>query len=482
MEQIEETPEQEPKAEYRIPEGNLARLRFDVERLNKRARRLALPPIVVTVLRTEVKIIETEGVREEFRYAITKIEGTTPVLAGWHFIAALKHVEGEVLIKVAEGATLPAPYLKASPDDCDHCHKIRRRLAAFVVQHEDGRTALVGRNCLADFIRTTSPETLAAQAEFLTSLDFGGYAEDEDGGDRPSGHGYYRVNAEDFMALALRMIAAEGFVSKAKANPPKTPSTVQRISEQIGGSTRIAVTEDERAKARDVIEWAKAWGEEADPSTEDYRYNVGVVAGMEYIEQRTWGIFASIPSAKGRAEEKAHAIEKTKAEHPTEWIGEIGKRQFMTLKLVREPKVIPSDFGDSLLYTFEDEKGNVVKWFSSSGLRVPDGRTRIERVPVWDKKANVQKYDCEHKGDEAHNLFPWNDSTKPECKWLFEDRVVPFERGVQIGDTVKIKATVKAHEEWNGLKQTLVTRGALVALLTTGDDTATVGETEGEAK
>jgi hypothetical protein len=421
------------RTEYRIPEQNLGRLRYDIERLNKRARRLSLPEIVVTVLReeTEVKTDYAGGAKVEHKYAIVSVTGTTPVLAGWHFIAALKHIEGQVLIKVAAGASLPDKYLKASPDECDHCHLIRRRLAAFVIEHEDGRTAIVGRNCLADYIRTTSPDQLAAQAEFLTSLDFGGYEDEDEAREGGGARGYHRIAAEDLMAFALREIAAHGYISRKRSDPYAKPSVIATVDSISFTSGQPMLTDAERDAARAIIEWAQEWGEAADPSTEDYRYNVGVVSRMEYVEQRAWAIFVSIPSAKERAEEKAAAIAKAKAEDPSVWIGEPKKRAVYTLKMVKPVKIIESrDWGASYLYSFEDEKGNAIRYFASRPLGVD-------------------------RGSEAETLSPEN------------ELLTGHTRPLRVGDVIKAKATVKAHEEWQGHKQTMITRVAVESLLTT---------------
>jgi hypothetical protein len=78
------------------------------------------------------------------------------------------------------------------------------------------------------------------------------------------------------------------------------------------------------------------------------------------------------------------------------WIGEIKKRQMMALRLVKvievdRPSYTPHDPGISFLHVFEDsETGSPVKWFASRRQQMTEGR-------LYGVKATVKKHD-EWKG------------------------------------------------------------------------------------
>jgi len=88
---------------------------------------------------------------------------------------------------------------------------------------------------------------------------------------------------------------------------------------------------------------------------------------------------------------------KYERDHPSEYFGTVGKREIFTLTVIGM-KDIESDFGSTTLYMFRDLAGNRAKWFCSCGTSL----------------------------------------------------------GVDV--TYTVKATVKAHDEYRGSRQTLLSR------------------------
>lgn len=492
----------EPRV-YIIPEQNLPRLRSDIERLNKRARRLHLPPIVLTVIDTVTKTIvdDAGGFRVEWVSYLVTVDGATPRLNGWVFLAALSHVEGQVITTTKEGAALPDWAKNASPENCDHCHTKRDRLTTFVVQHEDGRTAQVGRNCLADFVRTTDPGNLAEQAEFLLSLDFGEYEDDEG---REGGAGRRvrdRVNAADFTAYTLRAIALQGgFVSKRRgdlsakdiANQP----TVQVVSDLLWPGVKKVqlLTDDERDRSLSVIE--AALDLTAKPGLSEYEENVRTVALMPYWEERLWGIAASIPSYVNRSKTRAAVLAKqAEAKSQLVHVGTVGKRQVFTLTMHGAARLLKGDNGRSVLargrdfttylYKFTDPDGNEVAYFSSKILRAPTGAMhtttrRVETKHAPEDRCNPVSQNvymtCGKPRAEHPTLYYGDDVAAPHdfiapsyCSSACENEDQPYqypvERDMMDGDTVTMKASVKRHDAFQGVPQTLITRGAVLSLV-----------------
>lgn len=477
-----ETPARERKEFYVVPQENFGRLTSDVERLNKRARRLKLPPITVTVLSTEERPVTKAGHETGFvrTWYTVKIDGATPVLNGWTFVASLSHVEGQVITTTQEGRTLPEWAKSATPENCDHCHTRRDRLTTFVLQHEDGRTAQVGRNCLADFIRTTDPFDLAAQAEFLLSLDFGGYEDEPEGGSGGGRRGHRRVNAVDFTAFVLRAMAAQGgFVSKAKGNwsdkAPLSEQPTAKVADDMMSSTAPSggpLTNDERESAWEYTsEVLKTVGAMDAPS--EYEQNLLTVAGMAYLDERLWGIAASLPAYVQRKRQRESIVKaQAEAKSHLEWVGTVGKRETFTLTMHGPVKWVGSPdgpYGQTALYKFTDPNGNEVTYFSSRALNVrPSGThmvTRNKRVTPDDPWSPFVWACGAPHDDKPHNKYPV-DPSRPPCDYATETVEEPLpERPMMDGDTVTMKATVKKHEEFRGVKQTVVTRGTIQSLV-----------------
>ena len=136
----------------RIPAVNLARLQAEVETMNRRAEKIGVKPLVLTVhsMTTETRRHQVTGVEYQVEWANVSLEGEAPVLNGWRLIARKTPVvtgeqgqeKVENLIQTVPSQSCPIDY-RFSGMDCDHCHTERRRNDTFILRHEDGRHAQV---------------------------------------------------------------------------------------------------------------------------------------------------------------------------------------------------------------------------------------------------------------------------------------------------------------------------------------------------
>ena len=144
---------------YRVLLGRRADVDAFLARLAKRCARKGLSPVAWTWGQAATK---REHVRQDYACAgyaacnggvrVSRVPltltGEAPRLAGWRFVAALTHLDGENVARTLPGETLPAVYRTRGPK-CDHCKVNRRRDDTFVVGHADGRFVQVGSTCLA---------------------------------------------------------------------------------------------------------------------------------------------------------------------------------------------------------------------------------------------------------------------------------------------------------------------------------------------
>jgi len=124
-----------------------------VDKLNKRADRHGMNKLVVTVKRTFKVRNEETGV-DENRHDV-EIDGHAPCIDGWHLAAVLSRNDCiGILVKTVPGKFADCDYSEYRDHDfsCDHCGFNRRRNDVFVLV-KDGKQQVVGRNCLADFLR-----------------------------------------------------------------------------------------------------------------------------------------------------------------------------------------------------------------------------------------------------------------------------------------------------------------------------------------
>ena len=130
---------------------------------------------------------------------------------------------------------------------------------------------------------------------------------------------------------------------------------------------------------------------------QDYKGEIIKLHSSSLVEYSAWGEGHFLSEAKKIVDDMEKELIP---EEPSEWIGEVGKRITFTVSLVRVHS-FQNYYGISNVYNFKDEAGNEITWFS---------------------KVDLQK---------------------------------------DIGDVFKLTATVKDHSEYNGRKQTIITRAKL---------------------
>lgn len=392
---------------YRVPESNLFRLNERIAKLNKRAHKLNLALIVLATVKTEdVEIMEQGEPSGRFRrYHHITFEGQTPKLAGWQLQAVLERIpeiEGNI-VRCLPNVSLPVSYRTQEPI-CEHCKLSRRRLETFVLLNGDGRLIQVGRNCLADFLGGANPEDLLSSAEYLLSID-ACLEEAEDDGYSGTREKEY-VSLLHVLEVTSMIIRIDGWVSRKTAqeqdkNP--TSAAVQgylfaKDREKDFPSYQYSIVESDTACAESAIEWARTLNTRSE--LDDYLYNLSVLGKTEKVDTKSFGLACSIVSSHQREMNK-NETRKREAEQgaKSEYFGTIGQREVFTLT-VKTVINSATDYGPLFIHKLEDVAGNHATWFSSS-------------------------------------------------------------ESLEIGKTHQLTATVKKHEEYKGIKQTILTRCAV---------------------
>lgn len=402
---------------YSIPAANIGRLREEIEKMNRRARKLGKPVIELSEIGYEDhKNKETGEIKRTYQ---VQVAGELPGISGWRLVAVLNHdAAKENVVKVLPGETLPESYRTADAW-CDHCKTNRYRTDTFVLGNEISELKQVGRNCLADFLREGDAENIATYWErYIHVLDM--CEEAEDYGWRGC-RGSAMYDLDEFLRATLICTRAFGWCSAAKAKDEGLCATADDALSLASGSAtkelKKAVhdwqeknqwSEKDSAYIQAVITWAKALGGE-----NDYLYNLGVIARANYITVKTYRLAASMIIAYEKANEKE--AKQREAATVSNHFGTVRKRDTFTLKL---EKVIQftGEYGTTHLHIFHDVAGNRAIWFGSN---------QIGKLVA-------------HEDRGAEFIAP------------------------EYGETIKVKATVKAHEERNGVAQTILTRCKLV--------------------
>ncbi|KKN72369.1 hypothetical protein LCGC14_0411960 [marine sediment metagenome] len=373
-------------AEYRIHEDNVGWLVKKFKRMAKVAGQVGAKPPMYTIIREEydkrMKPVLGSAVEEwtgEYdKFSVITVEGEPPKLAGWSFVATLTRTATGNLISKVPGVVedLLDKYRTALPT-CDYCGLSRKRVDSFIVKSDAGKYQQVGRNCLAKFLGYSNPERVAGYATMLSNIGQDISDQEEklfSGGGRSSD---YR-GLEEFLTMVVAVVETHGWVSIAKAREREDVSpTIGEVEFQLSPSVdakenrraKIRPTAEHRVRAREAIEFARSDKLSTDT---DYKHNLKISTAEDMFHKKASGVVASLIAFEDRDKEwervqelRCQEAEKRKAEYTkSRYVGEVGERITVRVHVIRR-RVLDGQYGPSYMFRMLDGDGNVFVWFSS---------------------------------------------------------------------------------------------------------------------
>jgi hypothetical protein len=376
---------------YRMSPMNFANLTDQLDKLNKQAKKLKVDAISYREVARE--IIEVAATADHgpkwFTKVYVAVDGGYPKLNGWHFVATIvPTVEGNML-KAMPGETVPVEY-RVATSFCDHCKTDRYRTETFVVRHDDGRHAQVGRNCLAKFIGSSmTPAMLAKLAEFEAAVRMPGEDDDMEGGH--SGSGPTRVDALQFLVEVAAMARCFGFATRKMADAgqgrPTGDWTFACMTSGWESKNRAEITKRDGTKewtgvTDEDLRLAQAAREHGQNLTgqSDFDYNLRIACKLDYIDYRQVGILAYAIEAYRRSREQAVVAAVKAPKVVGSYVGEVGCRMKFEHVNVARVHEFDSDFGTYRVVKLIDPAGNTLVWKTSSFLPFDEDATDLTLV------------------------------------------------------------------------------------------------------
>lgn len=379
----------------RIDNFQLTNVMAKIEKINDRAAKKGLSGrITLDVEEVEVKEKNDLGFEiVEIMYDVT-FGGEAPKHNGWAFIATLDWDENAGLI------VRTAPGVQSVDRDglregwCDHCKKSRIRRETFLVRSEEtGEEIQLGRSCIKDFLG------------WSTGIGWVNSPSDDEEGAWFGPAGDRDVSTETVLAFAWACIKAFGYVRSGDYHATPTihlvrnainPSKSQRDREFAEKMRPLAA--EAAAKAAEIRAFILS---DDFGGTSEYVLNLKAIAGAKRASSRNWGILASAPQAWARFNEQT-LIRKAREEQPSEWIGTApdkaagvkGSRITFT-GIIESIRYIDGAYGSTTLYQVRaEDSGVIVKWFASSHALGEDTGVRVTL------RGTVKEHD-EFKGIKA---------------------------------------------------------------------------------
>jgi len=406
--------------DIRVSDYGLTLLKSGIDEINKKAAKWGLEPVEVKILRTEkIKNADADYVTKgEFTiYHVVHIEGRSPQVEGYEFIAKIEHTDAGNLINIAPNSSikdLPNEYREANPK-CDVCKSNRERFNTFIIKDEKNNQLMtVGSSCLKRFLPIDSVNKLIRFAEMIEDLrqvvEDSEENENDQGISGPNKYkNHYGVDTL-LVLLAGAYLATGKYMSNSKAKEIfNTTGNVETSTSELaqhfleGPSKddneheralydRFVEKKDEAvALGKEALDWMKAqdWKAFGDqkPEMKNFFDNVAVISKSDTIKLKNIAYLGGGFSMFLRT--KNMAANKKPAGQVSNFVGKVGEK--VSVKAILEKKrEFQSDFGVTTLYSFRDESGNAVSWFSSRDIGIEEGKTYNVTGTV--KKQEVSKY------------------------------------------------------------------------------------------
>ncbi len=374
------------KANYLIPVENLHSMREKISKLNKKAAKIGVHPIVVMVGEREMVLSSYSGEEEDYWAYPVSVEGETPKFEGWSFIATLGYFHGGevegMISRMVPGERLPKEFLSKTAPWCDHCGTSRLRKDTYAVF--DGKEYKeVGSSCIKDFLGHGDPHKIAAFMSYVFSV-----SDEFDEMERYSGG---RMNVthcdiSEYLPYAVEAVKARGWVSAAKSEEwgkTRTSHTAwghyeNHIEGCRCGHDKITglplhsdvadldPTAESRVIANSVYDMILDFSDKEEMS--NWEYNLNLIFRNRLMERRNAGLVTSgallhfIPLWNAERVEKDTAASDAS---PSEHLGAVGDRMTVGGVTLLSSFASYGDFGTSYILKFVDTSGNKLVWFSS---------------------------------------------------------------------------------------------------------------------
>lgn len=421
---------------YMIPEENVENLEKKFNAAARKIRKInhELEPTmtksnhtIVLMRKIEFRPCDcrSETTVKEVPYEARRVELKIPDEAvfaenNWAFGGSVEPsgVEGKNFVNVNLsgkdlGFIVHKKYFSSNPCSCDYCKTNRKRNKTYlVVNQETGEWKQLGKECLKLFVTGIDVDAIATFESFIKEVEDAANPGDEFFYSRR----FKFVNVADALALACAVYRERGYLATRDAvgdsNDLCNKNIVQRklaqqygydsdflnVSNSVRGEIDEITVKTDTAIAKEDVEVAIEMVKRF--PDEPYYNNLKVIVENEYIPLNKLGLLVSIPKAIDRyEEEKRRQEEKEKLASESNYLSSVGEKISVHFVSGREAARCDTQFGILHIYEFKDANGNTVVWKSSSSKDIP-------------------------------------------------------ESGIVTG-------TVKAHEEYNGIKQTVILRAKI---------------------
>lgn len=378
----------------RFPEFEAA-----MAKISKKAAKLDRMPIIWNVVGTsqvEVIIDKKKQTIGSFR---VEIFGEDCRIDGYRPLATVEMVSDggdraviESYATSSESVALVEKYdalIRRRAGQCDHCNENRRRKYSVVLINDDEDVKIVGRTCINDFSKN-SFDMLGYLAWLKNTVDsFSGWTMMND---------CYTPTFEFLSAIACLSRQYGGYVSAKKSvETGKRPTmdyyyaayTFGTVRPQNANRPELIPTAEDEQLARDVIAFVDAIVPEEGQGIYTYQKNLrDLMAGVTAFSSKKASLAASaIAYYQGHLEREERKVQAAARQAPavvgqagpiSQHIGVVGQRlKHVAVKFLSKKYLGEGDYGARYLYRMITPGGDVVNYFTTASLKMDADKTYV---------------------------------------------------------------------------------------------------------
>jgi len=386
----------EKQVTYQIPLVNMPWFQGRVQELNKKAVKLGTDPITFEVLRTWTKKTkDSEGRPYEKIMNQVSISGIAPKLDGWSFLGTIQHTDNGNILRAIKEVTIPVEYRNVKRA-CDHCNKDRNRKDTYLVVNESNEFKQLGKACLKDYTGHISPAFLAAMAEFIDQLN-----QSDDKDYESNGKFDLVVDSRTFLRFVCEAVVSNGaYVTRnqsqlAKAFASSDLAWMSIFPPRMGSSSFVPLTTTVAGESLFNKVVATLSELETRNNINSFEHNVLMAWKKETVSSREIGLLGAAVLIYEKDLLKKIDLKK---DQESGWVGTTGERSDFQVTITKK-FTFDTAFGFMTMVMMKDSDGNILMWKTGTGT--------------------------------SH---------------------------LSTGDVIKIKGTVKKHDTYQSVKQTILTR------------------------
>jgi len=402
---------------YTIPASQLETFEKAIATMNRKAKRLGLAPLTYELTEEYVAdqsvtwISEYTEKTKDFKIGVidVTVTGEVPALQGWQLAATLDFSRGKnaetgetktdcIVYSFPGCPEMPDRFHGEYTTACDHCNTTRFRRKVYVVWNVERNEWLQVGSTCV--VDFLGGKNYAKQLEFMADLFI--HLSDEEKDRWEGGRNSYDLYMETnhVLATCIAVIRQHGYISGAKAEQTWTSSTANELKAYFysNGKDYCWKTKPTVTEEDRNLAIKTLDWVRSLEGANDFEKNLKTILSKTEVALRFTGFITAAYPCYSRAVEREMV---KKAEANSNHLGAIKDRVTCNVK-VTGLRFIEGYRFSSTLISMIDDQGNVLKWFASN---------------------------------------------PPE---------------LEIGRHYTLTGTVKAHDEWRGTKNTVLTRCKIV--------------------